>query len=469
MRNWLLAIVVAAVVATGIATGESSARPFTTGFFDPVYFEPSQADRRGLYLDRTLATGGAMVRLQVIWKGVAVSQPVQPRNPADPAYDWRGADNAVKAAASRGLPILLTFQSAPRWAEGGDRPGGPTQFGTWKPKPGDVGDFAAALARRYSGSFVDAAEGPLPRVTFFQVWNEPNLQKYITPQWVRRDGRLRQFSAGHYRAMLNAAYPAINSVHGSNVVVSAGTAPYGEPPGGDRTSPALFVRELLCLTRSLKPKRCPAPARFDVLSHHPYNLTHPPGYKAVNRDDVAVADIGQRLRKPLRVAQRTNRVRPAGRKALWVTEFGWEDDKGLSSARQARFLQEGFYRLWRQGVSRAIWFRIVDTQESPNITFERMGVYRTGGTPKRAQRAYRFMFVTERTGSRKVRYWGRAPGGGRVLVQRRAGGRWRTLEEDATDPSKVFTGTVRLRRAGGGAHQLRAKLGSSTSLTWRQK
>lgn len=468
MRNWLLAITVVAAVVAGVATSESSARPFTTGFYDPVYFDPALAAKRARNLDRTRATGGSIVRLQVIWRGVAETQPLTPRNPADPAYRWGGTDNAVEAAVSRGLPVVLIFQNAPPWAEGSDRPGGPGRLGTWKPNPDDVADFAAALARRYSGSFVDLVRGVLPRVKYFEIWNEPNINRHISPQWVRRNGQLQQFSAGHYRKMLNAAYRAVKGVRQSNVVISAGTAPYGDPPGGARTPPALFVRELLCLKRSLKPKSCPAPAHFDALAHHPYNHSNPPGYRAVNRDDVAVADVGQKIGKPLRAAERTNRVLPAGRKELWATEYGWES-RSISEARQARWLQEGFYRLWQQGVSTVTWFRIVDVKESQAVGFARMGVYRASGKPKPAQRAYRFMFVTDRTGSRKVRFWGRAPAAGRVLIQRRNGGRWRTLERDQTGQSRVFTGTLRLARDGSGAHQLRAKLGGSTSLVWRQK
>lgn len=457
-------------MVTAVTASEASARPFTTGFFDPVYFLPSQAGKRDVNLDRTVATGGRIVRLQVTWRSMTSGRPTQPRNPLDPAYEWWGTDSAVEAATAHDLPVILTFQDAPPWAEGNDRPE-PTLAGSWKPKPAAVADFAAALARRYSGSFVDPARGPkpLPRVKYFQVWNEPNLQSHVQPQWVRRNGELRQYSAGHYRKMLNAAYGAINGVAQSNVVLTAGTAPYGDPPGGRRTQPALFVRELLCLKRSLEPKGCPDPAHFDVLAHHPYNLTHPPSDHADNRDDVQVADVGRKIGKPLRAAERTGRALPAGRKQLWATEFGWES-RQLSEATQARYLQEGAYRLWQQRVGTVTWFRIVDTAEidAPVTGFEQMGLYRRDGTRKLAQRAYRFMFVTERTGSRKVRYWGRAPSAGTVQIQRRSGG-WSTLVRDQTGQSRVFTGTLRLRRANRGAHELRAQLGNATSLIWRQK
>ncbi|HJR51599.1 MAG TPA: cellulase family glycosylhydrolase, partial [Gemmatimonadales bacterium] len=421
--KWLVATALAAVLATGAVAGEASARPLTTGFYDPVLFEPALAAKRAVNLQRARASGSAIVRIQVIWKGVAESRPIAPRNPADPAYQWGGTDNAVEAAVFNDQSVVLEFQNAPAWAEGADRPGGPTRNGVWKPRPADVADFATALARRYSGRFVDPVHGLLPRVRFYEIWNEPNIDRHLQPQWVRSGGQLRPASPDHYRKMLNAAYTAVKGVNPNNVVISAGTAPYGDPPGGPRMAPALFVRELLCLNRSLQPTSCPDPAHFNALAHHPYNNSNPPSYRAVNRDDVAVADVREKIREPLKAAQRTGRALPAGNKPLWATEFGWES-RSLSEATQARWLQEGFYRLWQQGVSTVTWFRVIDVPDSNATGFERMGIYRAGGRKKPAQRAYRFMFVGDRTGGRKVRYWGRAPASGVVAIQRRSGGRW---------------------------------------------
>jgi hypothetical protein len=66
------------------------------------------------------------------------------------------------------------------------------------------------------------------------------------------------------------------------------TAPYGDPPGVDRMSPVLFLRELLCLRGArLVPVRCPHPAHLDGLDHHPYASA--PALRALSRDDVGRA------------------------------------------------------------------------------------------------------------------------------------------------------------------------------------
>jgi hypothetical protein len=64
---------------------------------------------------------------------------------------------------------------APGWAE----PSGVAHGTT--PNPSAFGDFARAAASRYGGSFAG-----LPRVRYWQAWNEPNLNLYLKPQWVDR-------------------------------------------------------------------------------------------------------------------------------------------------------------------------------------------------------------------------------------------------------------------------------------------
>ena len=118
--------------------------------------------------------------------------------------------------------------------------------------------------------------------------------------------RASAFAPAHYRRMLSAFYRGVKSVRPAALVVTAGTAPFGDPGvGGHRIMPARFVRELLCLRRSrrrLRGTSCPAPARFDVLSHHPYSVGSP-RRKALNADDVSIPDLGK-LTRLLRAAER---------------------------------------------------------------------------------------------------------------------------------------------------------------------
>ena len=97
------------------------------------------------------------------WSGVASAEPAAPRDPADPAYDWEQYDHAIVGAARHGFDVDLTVFSAPSWAEGPDRPSlDEARAGVWRPNADAYGDFAHAVATRYSGSYVPSG-GSCPR------------------------------------------------------------------------------------------------------------------------------------------------------------------------------------------------------------------------------------------------------------------------------------------------------------------
>ena len=62
------------------------------------------------------------------------------------------------------------------------------------------GQFAEAVATRYSGTFATPALGTLPRVGYLEAWNEPNLSDYLTPQYTKKS----TFAGDYYRGMVNA-------------------------------------------------------------------------------------------------------------------------------------------------------------------------------------------------------------------------------------------------------------------------
>jgi hypothetical protein len=441
------------------------AHPLALGFFDPDYATPSLGPE---LLQRTAQAGGDIVRIDIGWR--PPRRPAAPRDPADPTYDFNRADAAIRTANAQGLKVLVSFTGAPPWAEGPGRPAW-AQPGTWRPDPAAIADYGAALARRYSGTFPDPLKpgSSLPRVTAFQAWNEPNLSTYLTPQWAGASVA----SASHYRAMLNAFYFAVKSVAPQALVVTAGTAPYGDPAvGAPRVRPARFWRAVLCQRRRgrhLRAAPCPNPAHFDVLSHHPYPSGSPRS-PAAARDDIAIADMGK-LKRILRAAQRTGRALPSGpRKRLWVTEISYdsapEDPNGVPERLHARYVAETFYLLWRAGVDTITWFRILDAAPIPSYgETNQSGIFGLDRRPKLADRAFRFPFVAERAGRRGLRVWGRSPVAGRVKIERLRAGRWRRVGTVAARRH----GTFLLRIAAGGRHdRLRARIGSEISLTWRR-
>jgi hypothetical protein len=462
----LLASVLLALAAP--AGAPAATRGLAIGFLDDVL--KSDAPERTPWMDRAKESGADILRIDIGW--VAPDSATRPagfdaRNPADPAYDFRRSDAAIVDAAARGMRVLASFTGAPRWAEGPGRPAG-AGAGTLKPDPQALEDYGAALATRYSGTFPDPAQPGkvLPRVDAFQLWNEPNLDTYLAPQW----SGTRTFAPAHYRRMLSAFYRGVKSVRAAALVVSAGTAPFGDPfAGGHRIMPARFVRDMLCLRRVNGRLRaassCPEPARFDVLAHHPYSVGFP-RRRALNPDDVSIPDMAK-LTTLLRTAERTGGALPRKRHRMWATEVSYDssppDPQGVPAAQHARFLEEAFYLLWKQGVDTITWFQIRDQLPEPSYAASHQsGVYFADGRAKPALTAFRFPFVAERAGRTALRVWGRAPVAGAVRIERRAGTAWRLVRTVRASRHGTFLVRILAR----GSSKLRARVASETSLTW---
>lgn len=358
----------------------AQAAPLRIGFADPI-FTSSNAAARTTWLGNARQARADMVRIDVFWALVAPpSEPLDPTNPA--LYDWGSIPAAVSEARARGLDVLLTVSRAPSWAEGPNRPASAPP-GTWKPNARKLGQFARALASRFGG-----------QVRRYQAWNEPNIYTFLNPQY---EGR-RLVGPDIYRRMLNSFYAGINAVQPRARVVSGGTAPYGDPRGGRRTRPLAFLRDLLCLRnrRLLRPTRCKNRARLDALAHHPINTSGGPGRSAAHPDDVATPDVKNVVRT-LRKAERAKRVRPGGRRQVWLTEFWWETKPpdtctGVPVRKHARWIRQALRSFKRQGASVAINFLLRDapyqSSDCGRATFQ-TGAFFADGDRKAAFRVFR--------------------------------------------------------------------------------
>ncbi len=388
---------------------------------------------QSVWLARARTIGSTAVRLGVPWSTVAPAvRPAgfNPSDPRDPHYDWTFLDTAVRDATANGQTVVLSVSHAPAWAEGPDRPSVSLVLpGAWEPSSVAFGQFARALALRYSGRFPDPLRPhhTLPQVRYYQAWNEPNYPRYIMPQWYQAaDGSLVPASPGIYRALLNAFYAGVKSVSRNDVVLAAGTGPYGDPPGAprDQMYPVQFYQELFCLTPDSR--ACPSgPPHFDVLDHHPYAAT--PSLHARNAGDISVPDIGK-IWQILRAAQRVHHALPAGPKSIWVTEIDWATIPPLDVTvpRQTRFLSLSFYVLWREKVSRVFWYLIQDPLGQGN-SFSFGGLFSHDAVPKPAAAAFHFPFVAVGGHHGMVTLWGLAPHAGTVEIDVWRGHRWRTV------------------------------------------
>jgi hypothetical protein len=446
-------------VLIALALPATASAKFVTGIDANGLFTTNARDS---WLDTTRDLNAGMVRIDVHWATHVSGPPANPADPADPAYNFSDLDAAIQAATARNLKVMLTFYGAPRYAET-SLPSGDFNEGAWKPDPAAFGQFVQAVAIRYSGEF----QG-LPRVRYYEAWNEPNLFRYIDPQ---SEGG-KNASVDRYRRMLNAAYAAAKAVHGDNEIIAGSTAPYGDDDGQLRTHPLTFLRGLLCLNRSLHKTSCAAKAKFDILSHHPINLSGPPRQSAINRDDSSSADL-KHVAKILRAAEKRKTITKAGKHhPLWATEYWWESypDHGAAAIpglkKHGLWIEEALYLFWKGGADAAFYFGLQDEPYDPQHPDRSLqfGLYKSNGKPKPAARAFRFPFVTERKGKKKVKAWGKAPASGKLRIERKSGKHWRKIDSEKVKSGEVFTAKLSFR----GKATLRARVSGQTSLTWPQ-
>jgi hypothetical protein len=465
-RRWTIAPALAGVcLAAAVAPAQAriAKRPLTTGFADSKFISPD-AGVRAHWLGEARKAGAGIVRIGVSWRGIAPLAPsptFNPSNPADPQYRWKLLDAAVREATARGFRILLTVATAPAWAEGPGRPAS-AKVGTWRPDPGQFAAFGAALASRYSGGFPDPRRPGhvLPAVRAFEAWNEPNISDHLTPQWVGGE----PVGAEQYRSMLDRFYTSVKAVQPAARIVMGGMEPYGDAPGGLRTQPVTFARILFCVGLGT----CPEPARFDVFGHHPIN-TGDPLQSGPNHLDATTPDLG-RLKRVLRDGERTGGVAPPFPKPVWATELWWDtnppDPGGVSLKKQARWIAEAIYILWRQGAKVVIFLPLADSLPVPDYPSTlQSGVFFADGRRKPSLKAFRFPFVARRVGHGKVQVWGKPPRRAKVKVQRRVGHRWHTIHRLRGSGRAPFVKTLMLR----GRPRLRARSHAATSRPYKTR
>jgi hypothetical protein len=467
--------------------GPFPALGLTRGVSEGTLLLDEEAGVRELAMSRIRETGATVVRIPVDWRTLVAEDPPSSFDATDPAsheYRFAPIDAAVLSAVSAGLNPLLVVSHAPVFAEASPR--WPYAYpGSWAPNPTALEEFATALAHRYDGSFPDpqAPGGVLPRVKLFQGWNEPNLTRYLEPQWVVENGRWSAFAPLLYRELLNGFYSGVKSVQPSDVVLAAGVAPDGDPEGVGRMQPVRFLQELLCLSHSDRGgagrarTSCPDPAHFDVLAFHPLSVGDP-DLPAASSLDVSISDAAK-VTDLLRQAERLHTVLPSAAKPVWVTELNWESAPqspyGAPAGVQAKWVSRALHRLWIAGVSLVAWQFLVDpfpgvraaAPTGGTVEYPRpAGLYGAGlngnaesAQPKPFLQGFTFPFDPLRLDRHQVRVWAllmrpRQP----VLLQREvhSGGVWRTVARLRANTAAVLNDVVSMR----GAVALRLRSGA---------
>ncbi|MGH3133185.1 MAG: cellulase family glycosylhydrolase [Gaiellaceae bacterium] len=352
----VLCILVLSALATLTAPPAMAAERMWVGFHDDPSFR--WVNNRMKRIQSSADAGSTIMRLLVQWNLAAPRRPAEPSNPFDPAYVFDDVDEAVRTAQQTDQEVMLTISGTPRWANRGRNPN------VMPRRLRDFTNFARAISSRYSGRF----EG-YPFVRFWSVWNEPNLNLFLTPQF---NARGRSVAPANYAKLYAAAYKGIKAGNRRAKVAMGETSARGRdrrrPNVSDTHSPGKFAELVAKANGRLK---------FDAWSHHPYpfNPNSKPSQK-VRWPNVSLASL-PRFNAELKKFFKRKNV------PIWVTEYGHQtkpqDTFGVSYARQAAYIRQSINMARKLPfVEMFIWFVF---QDDPGQPWE-SGVYTAGGTVK---------------------------------------------------------------------------------------
>jgi hypothetical protein len=356
---------------------------------------------------------------------------------------WKVLDSLVREASIRDMDVLMSPATpGPIWAQRCTRAEQRRARikGICRIDPKLYGQFVTALAKRYSGVYVDPADPtgfPIPKVRRWSIANEPNLSAWLYPSAVRVRGKIVAVSAKLYRDMVYAAGSALRAYgHRNDQVLLGETGPLGQ--GTSRTAPVTFYQALFCIDergrrlRGADAKRLGCPKRVKPLpvngvAHHPYTKGAAQKLTARQRKtDVTIAAIPV-LRRVLRQGAHVRAISSATAGRIYFTEFGVSSTPpakprryGVSLAKQAEYINQFEYMSYVNPAVRGVaQFQLEDDPLAAGSgggrkTFQtglRFTVTRSQlmqgklGTPKPSRAAYRVpLFVVDR--GRKLTIWG---------------------------------------------------------------
>jgi hypothetical protein len=520
----LIAVVVAIVAGVLLATQKtppnqrSAATTKTSHALESMFeddqlliYQPMTPAGTGT-VRRTLATLRALgvdrLRLMVDWYYIAPDPGSTTAPPnfraadpaAYPAANWLPYDRIVRLAAAAGIAVDFDLSGpGPLWAMTSGAPD-PKTATHYLPVDADFKEFVAAVGRRYNGSY--PAPQPLPRVSFWSIWNEPNQPGWLAPQWATAGGQTVPLAARLYRNLVDAAFAglaATGHTPGRDTILFGELAPEGCVSGSPcvypRTEwpipPIPYLQALYCLGPDYRPLRstaasllgCPSagspgafikshPGLFDAtgFAHHPYAFYLAPNVSMPNPSFAPLADL-RRLEHALDRALGAYGV--SRRLPIYLTEYGYETSPPrtvpplTSLAKQSLYLDEAAYLAWQDPRVHALaQFQLRDS--APDTSYppgsrRYWSTFQTGleflnGAPKPSIYSYRLPIFLPRTSApahTAVPVWAMlraAPNGTRQTAQiqwRPPHGAYRTIKTLSTaNPTGILTGEVELPGSG---------------------
>ncbi|HET6447645.1 MAG TPA: cellulase family glycosylhydrolase [Conexibacter sp.] len=424
MRHRILLVVMtlAAVLLPASIAGAST-RQFTTVEAPSELLFSGSPDAA---LDQIKDLGATAVRLQLVWSQVA-PDPDAKRAPsfnatdpnAYPAGAWARWDAAIDGARARGLKVYLTITgSAPHWATA-------KHDGLTKPSAEAFSKFASAAGRRYGS-----------KVSWWSIWNEPNLGKLLKPIYAGSHGRTLA-SPAIYRQLYMQAYEGLRSVGVRAPVLLGELAPRANSLRENGTvAPLAFLRAVLCLdSRYHRVMRC-AKIPTQGVAMHPYTTKFGPAFHPLNPDDVTIGVLP-------RLVQALDRAAHAGalpsRLPIYVSEFGVQSypdrQSGVPLPTQSDFRSIGEKMAWSNARVTSFSQYLLHDDRTVAGAF---GAFESGlflnktGEPKPSYYGFRLPLVVTKGRGSRVALWGFVrPAHGRagsleIQVHDRSGG-WKSL------------------------------------------
>jgi len=193
-------------------------------------------------LSRASDIGFSFVRQQFPWEDIEVHGQgdfVDRRNVSEGVDSWAKYDQIVSAAEESGIEIIARLDNPPAWTRAMT-----DTIGTHGP-PDDFtvyGDYVAAVAERYAG-----------KITYFQLWNEPN----IYPEWGER-----AVDPEGFVELLCVGYRRLKQANPEAVALVGALAPTLEL-GGRNMNDLAFLQRMY---------RAGAADCFDIMSVQGYGL-----------------------------------------------------------------------------------------------------------------------------------------------------------------------------------------------------
>lgn len=309
------------------------------GFHDDATFR--WGPEAAAALTSAAAANASIVRTIAHWNSIAPHEPRRATDSFDPAYRFSSLDDLVRNAQRNGLQVMITIWGTPRWANENQGPNVAPR------RPGDLEDFGRAIADRYSGR-----HSGFPHVGRYSIWNEPNLESFLTPQF-NRSGAI--VSPRSYARLYRAGHAGIKAGNPSALVAIGETSNRGrDRPGpgaiSDSVAPGTFAR-LLARERGLS---------FDAYATHPYpTRPNAPPTEMVRWPNVTLSQLP-------RLGRSLDRWFGRGDIPIWITEFGYQtkpgDRFGVTEAQQARYLSVVVSQLKSDPrVQMFIWFIFRDS------------------------------------------------------------------------------------------------------------